>query len=124
MTNIALLGAGGKMGVRLSKNLKQSRFNVSHVEISDDGRRRLHEEVGVETVDQVTALAGADVVILAVPDRLIGKISHAIVHHLQPGTAVIVLDAAAPYAGETAGTRRCDVFLHPSMPSGIVRFHA
>nr|MEC9422064.1 semialdehyde dehydrogenase [Pseudomonadota bacterium] len=38
---IALIGAGGKMGVRLSQNLKGSRFNVAHVEVSDAGRDRL-----------------------------------------------------------------------------------
>lgn len=118
MTNIALLGAGGKMGVRLSKNLKPSRFTVSHVEISDEGRQRLREEVGVETVDQVAALANANVVILAVPDRLIGKVSHAIIDHLKPGAAIIVLDAAAPYAGEMP--ERADVTYfctHPCHPA-------
>ena len=33
MTKIALLGAGGKMGVRLATNLKGSRFDVDHVEV-------------------------------------------------------------------------------------------
>lgn len=100
MTRIALLGAGGKMGVRLSKNLKGSRFDVSHVEISDAGRTRLKEELGIETVDREMALNGTDIVVLAVPDRLIGKVAHQIIDTLRPGTALIVLDAAAPYAGE------------------------
>ena len=34
MTRIALLGAGGKMGVRLATNLKGSRFEVDHVEVA------------------------------------------------------------------------------------------
>jgi len=33
MTSIALFGAGGKMGFRLSSNLKGSRFDVRHVEV-------------------------------------------------------------------------------------------
>ena len=41
MTKIALLGAGGKMGMRLSANLKGTRFEVDHVEVSDEGRARL-----------------------------------------------------------------------------------
>src|SRR5690606_20147795 len=47
MTKIALLGAGGKMGVRLSKNLQGSRFDVAHVEVSPEGQARLLDEVGV-----------------------------------------------------------------------------
>lgn len=100
MTKVALLGAGGKMGVRLARNLKASPFEVVPVEISDEGRARLKAETGLDTVDQDTALANADVVLMAVPDRLIGKIAHTFIDKLKPGAAVIVLDAAAPYAGE------------------------
>ena len=38
MTKIALLGAGGKMGVRLATNLMGSPYEVMHVEISRGGR--------------------------------------------------------------------------------------
>ncbi|WP_417722123.1 phosphogluconate dehydrogenase C-terminal domain-containing protein [Salipiger sp.] len=100
MTKVALLGAGGKMGVRLSKNLAGSRFEVDHVEVSEEGRKRLKDEVGVDAVPADNALAEADVVLMAVPDRLIGKIAHGFIDKLKPGAAVIVLDAAAPYAGE------------------------
>lgn len=88
------------MGVRLARNLKASPFEVVPVEISDEGRARLKAETGLDTVDQDTALANADVVLMAVPDRLIGKIAHTFIDKLKPGAAVIVLDAAAPYAGE------------------------
>lgn len=100
MTKIALLGAGGKMGVRLATNLKGSRFDVDHVEVSDIGRDRLKSEVGVDAVELGAALAAADVIIMAVPDRLIGKIAHDIINDVKSGAALIVLDAAAPYAGE------------------------
>src|SRR6266508_960723 len=100
MTKIALLGAGGKMGVRLASNLMGSPWQVDHVEISDPGRARLRQELGVECVPQDKALGGADVVIMAVPDHLIGKILHSFVAQLRPGAAVIMLDAAAPHAGE------------------------
>ena len=100
MTKIALLGAGGKMGVRLATNLKASRFEVVPVEVSEEGRARLKEATGLDAVDSDTALGGADVVLMAVPDRLIGKIAHTFIDKLKPGAAVIVLDAAAPYAGE------------------------
>ena len=94
-TTIALLGAGGKMGVRLAKNLKGSRFTVRHVEVGDVGRQRLRDEAGIECMDEAAALDGAQVVILAVPDTLIGKIAHDIAPRLAPGTMVMLLDAAA-----------------------------
>ena len=46
MTTIALLGAGGKMGVRLATNLMDTRFTVSPVEPSEAGRDRLVAATG------------------------------------------------------------------------------
>jgi D-apionate oxidoisomerase len=74
MTKVALFGAGGKMGVRLSKNLARSDYQVAHVEISSEGRERLKSETGLDCVDPDQALRDADIIVLAVPDRLIGKI--------------------------------------------------
>jgi hypothetical protein len=96
---IALLGAGGKMGVRLAKNLKGSPYTVRHVEVSDIGQQRLRDEVGVECTPLDAALDGAQVVILAIPDTIIGKVSAAIAPRLPAGTMVMTLDAAAPFAG-------------------------
>lgn len=100
MTTIALIGAGGKMGARLSRNLKTSDFDVRHVEVSEQGRQRLRDELGIECVDSAEqAVAGADVVILAVPDTLIQKIAAELSPSIEAGTMVICLDAAAPFAG-------------------------
>ena len=100
MDRIALFGAGGKMGVRLARNLRDTRFKVKHVEVSPEGVERLRAETGAACVPQAEALADAEALILAVPDRLIGKVLHAISDQVRPGTRVIMLDAAAPYAGE------------------------
>ena len=117
MTKVALLGAGGKMGVRLATNLRNSRFEVDPVEISEDGRARLKSETGLDAVDQDTALANADVVLMAVPDRLIGKIAQGFIDKVRPGTAIIVLDAAAPYAGEMPDRSDVTYFCtHPCHP--------
>jgi hypothetical protein len=117
MTKVALLGAGGKMGVRLSTNLQGSRFDVDHVEVSDVGRERLKTAIGVDCVDMDIALAQADVVLMAVPDRMIGKIAHQIIEKVRPGTAFIVLDAAAPYAGEMPTRPDVTYFVtHPCHP--------
>jgi D-apionate oxidoisomerase len=117
MTKVALLGAGGKMGVRLSTNLQGSRFSVDHVEVSEAGRERLKQAVGADCVEMDTALSQADVVVMAVPDRLIGKIAHDIIGKVRPGTALIVLDAAAPYAGEMPVRPDVTYFVtHPCHP--------
>jgi len=117
MTKIALMGAGGKMGVRLATNLKGSRFEVAHVELAEAGRARLKGATGMECVELGQALSRADVVVLAVPDRAIGAVAHEIVPKLDSGTALIVLDAAAPHAGELPERADITYFVtHPCHP--------
>ena len=59
MTKVALLGAGGKMGVRLATNLKGSHFHVAHVEVSEAGRQRLKDAALIVQRAGETAVAGA-----------------------------------------------------------------
>lgn len=115
---IALFGAGGKMGVRLSKNLLRTDYVVRHVEPSAVGRERLKAETGLACVDADQAIDNADVVILAVPDTLIGRISHEIAPKLRPGTMVMLLDAAAPFAGHLPERKDLVYFVaHPCHPT-------
>ena len=114
---IALFGAGGKMGFRLTSNLLKSEYQVSHVEVGTAGQKRLKDELGVECVSADVALDGADVVILAVPDTLIGKLSHEISPKLRSGTMVMTLDAAAPFAGHLPDRKDLTYFVaHPCHP--------
>jgi hypothetical protein len=117
MTKIALFGAGGKMGMRLGANLKNSSYTVAPVEVSDAGKQRLASELAWSALTADEALKDSDIVVLAVPDTAIGKVAHGIVDKLQPGTMVIVLDAAAPYAGHLP--KRDDIIYfvtHPCHP--------
>ncbi|MGH1416456.1 MAG: phosphogluconate dehydrogenase C-terminal domain-containing protein [Pelagimonas sp.] len=117
MTTIALFGAGGKMGVRLATNLTKTDNDLLFVEVSPEGRERLKAEAGLECVTQEEALSRADVVILAVPDRLIGKVLSGFVSDLKPNTAVIMLDAAAPHAGTLPARDDITYFVaHPCHP--------
>ena len=117
MTTVALFGAGGKMGVRLSLNLAKTDFDVRHVEVSDFGKERLKKEVGVEAVTPEAAIGAADVVILAVPDTVIGKVAAGLVPQLKPGTMVVILDAAAPFAGHLPEREDITYFVtHPCHP--------
>ena len=117
MTKIALMGAGGKMGVRLATNLQKTSFDIAPVEVAEAGRARLKAATGLDCLDEGQALSRADVVLLAVPDRMIGAVAHKIVPRLDPGTAVIVLDAAAPHAGEMPERADVTYFVtHPCHP--------
>ena len=117
MTKVALFGAGGKMGVRLSTNLAKTDFDVAHVEVSSAGRDRLKSELGFDTVDADAALAGAEVVILAVPDTVIRKVAASVVPQVAPGTMIVILDAAAPFAGHLPERADITYFVtHPCHP--------
>jgi hypothetical protein len=114
---IALIGAGGKMGVRLANNLKDSDYDVAYVEVSEAGQQRLKEATGNNCVPLDAALEGADAVVLAVPDNAIGKVASGLVSDLAPGTIVVILDAAAPYAGHLPERADITYFVtHPCHP--------
>lgn len=117
MTTIALIGAGGKMGSRLTDNLRKTDYEMLYVEPSDEGRARLAGR-GVTVTTLEEAIPGADVVILAVPDNRIGVVAQQAVPQMRSGATLIVLDAAAPSAGHLPA--RADVSFvacHPCHPS-------
>ncbi len=116
MTTVTIMGAGGKMGFRIASNLQGAGYELRHVEVSEAGRRRL-ADAGLEAMAEDRALAGSDVVVLAVPDPLIGRVSNAIAPRLEPGTMLVVLDAAAPYAGDLPARDDLVYFVtHPCHP--------
>lgn len=115
---LALFGAGGKMGMRLSANLMNTpEFETLHVEVSPEGQARVKEACGVDCVDPDTALKDADIIVLAVPDTLIGKIAHGIIDKVKSGAMVFVLDGAAPFAGHLPEREDVTYFVsHPCHP--------
>ena len=116
---IALFGAGGKMGCRITDNLKDSAHQMLYVEVSPAGVERLAER-GVSVTPQNEACRVADVAILALPDSLIGRVAPGIVPHLKPGAIVMCLDPAAPYAGELPERADISYFItHPCHPPVI-----
>lgn len=114
---IAVIGAGGKMGMRVSANLEATVHQVFYVEPSQSGRERV-EAAGRPLTDAVEAAKQSDVVILAVPDVVLGKVSEELVPAMKPGSILFTLDPAAAYAGLLA--ERDDVHqvcAHPCHPS-------
>ncbi len=94
---IAVIGAGGKMGMRVSDNLMRTEHDVAYVESSQAGQDRTRQ-AGREVTDAATALSGADVVVLAVPDIALRPVTADIVPRLEQGAVVLTLDPAAAYA--------------------------
>lgn len=96
--SVAVFGAGGKMGFRVARKLADAGYDLRAVEIGEAGRARL-ADAGITAVDAATGLQGAEVVVLALPDTLIGTVAAEIAPRLAAGTMLLILDAAAPYAG-------------------------
>src|SRR5512140_2925223 len=117
MTSIALFGAAGKMGSRISRRLKENtHYTPFYVEEGETGQARLRER-GDAPADPATAARTADVLILAIPDKLIGKVSQAIVPQMKPGAMLVLLDPAAPHGGELPARADITIFVcHPCHP--------
>ena len=115
--SIAVIGAGGKMGMRVSNNLVQTDHDVRYVENSPAGQERTRE-AGRELTDGPTAVADADIIVLAVPDLALAAVTAEYVPQLKSGAICLTLDPAAAYAGLL--TTRDDVIqavAHPCHPS-------
>ena len=116
MTTIALFGAGGKAGYRLTENLMKSDYHMLYLEVSKPGIGAL-TKLGLKTTPQTEALHQADVFILAVPDRLIDKIAAEIVPQMKSGSMVICLDVCAACAGKLPQRKDISYFIvHPCHP--------
>ncbi len=118
MRKVALIGAGGKMGIRLTDNfLKMPSYDVSYFEISEKGIAGLAERK-VSVTDKKEAVAEADVVILALPDVALRTLSAEFIPLMKTGATVLTLDPAAPLDGVIF--HRDDlgyVIAHPCHPS-------
>lgn len=97
---LIVIGAGGKMGFRVSKKLLASEtYESCFCEISETGIARLKNELGIkEIVVMEKTVPEMDIVLLAIPDILIGKLSDKIIPLMKPGALVVGLDPAAAYA--------------------------
>lgn len=113
---VAILGAGGKMGARVAGKIRDSDHQLIAVEISEEGRNRLRE-AGIEATEREAWVEDVDVVVLALPDTIIGKVASDLVPRLKSGAMVLILDAAAPYAGVLPERDDVTYFIgHPCHP--------
>lgn len=118
---VAVIGAGGKMGTRTSNNLVTKfpeQFDVKLVETFPPAVEKIEKERGLKVTPVQEALDFADVVIFAVPDTLIKKLSAEYVPMLKPGTVFLILDPAAAVAKELTLRDDCTFGVaHPCHPS-------
>jgi hypothetical protein len=105
------------MGCRITDKMKDlPEYKMLYIEVSEAGKANLAQR-GVSVTPPDEALAQAEVVILAVPDALIGQICQQIVPKLKSGAMVIGLDPAAPYAGVLPKRDDISYFIvHPCHP--------
>lgn len=99
-SSVVIMGAGGKMGVRAAERLgEDQRYKVILCESNGERARALEKE-GFKISEPDAVLPMADFVLLAVPDALIGRISHEVVPRMKKDATLIMLDAAAAYVNQ------------------------
>src|SRR5699024_8027954 len=94
---MALVGAGGKMGMRIGANLARSDYHVHYCENNPDACERLMTE-GRKPVATESIVRDCDLVILAVPDVALGAITQELVPQMRSGATLLTLDPSASYA--------------------------
>jgi len=83
---VALLGAAGKMGTRISSNLaKTTTYEVLCVEATGAGEERLRAH-GFVPIPLWDAVPRADIVVMAIPDVLISSMTRTVVPQMKNGT--------------------------------------
>jgi hypothetical protein len=118
MKKVALVGAGGKMGCRITDNMKNSTdYQMYYLEVGQAGIEKLKAR-GVSVSQPEEVFPQADIVIFAVPDIYIGKVAAGIVPQMKAGSIGVCLDPAAPLAGHLPKRSDISYFIsHPAHPS-------
>lgn len=117
-TVVAVIGAGGKMGTRITNNLVKC--NKYDLKLCETSPRKIEEieAKGLQISEMNETVKSSDVVILAIPDTAIGNVSKQIVPNMKAGAVLLTLDPAAAYAG-LLHTREdiTSIVAHPCHPS-------
>ncbi|MFT4272934.1 MAG: phosphogluconate dehydrogenase C-terminal domain-containing protein [Pantoea sp.] len=117
LKTITVIGAGGKMGMRISANFQKSDYQVFYCENSAKAQEQVTAQ-GRELSDAASVVPLSDVVILAVPDIVLGKVSESVVPQMKKGAVLLTLDPAAAYANLIAQRDGIEYAVaHPCHPS-------
>jgi D-apionate oxidoisomerase len=114
---VGIIGAGGKMGCRVTDNLLKKDYELLFCENGQAGIERLKERgVSVSPIEEVASKS--DIVILAIPDVRIKEVSDYAVPLLKKDAVLVTLDPAAACAEELALREDCTfVVTHPCHPA-------
>jgi pyrroline-5-carboxylate reductase len=100
-TRIAFIGAGN-MAASLIGGLRAQGVPASHIRASDPGaeqRAKIAAEHGIEVFeDNASAIAGADVVVLAVKPQVMKQVCEPLAALLEPGQLIVSIAAGIPCA--------------------------
>ncbi len=117
MKKVTLVGAGGKMGLRLTHNLRNSSYEMNYIEVNPPAIEKLREK-GVTVSESDDSIPFSDIVILAVPDISLQKVSARMIPRMKSGSMVVTLDPAAALAGKLFDRPDISYFItHPTHPS-------
>ncbi|KGT92413.1 oxidoreductase [Erwinia typographi] len=117
LKTITVVGAGGKMGMRISANLQKSDYQVFYCESAPQAQAQVTAQ-GRELSSAESVVPISDVVILAVPDIVLGKVSEIVVPQMKTGAILLTLDPAAAYANLIAIREGIEYAVaHPCHPS-------
>lgn len=117
MKTVTLIGAGGKMGMRLAHNLRKSPYSMRYLEVSSAGISRL-TEAGLNVSSPESSICDADAVIFAVPDVALAQVTAQYIPQMKEGAMAVMLDPAAPLAGKIFLRSDVSYFIaHPAHPS-------
>lgn len=113
---IALVGAGGKMGRRISPNLRKFGYDFVACEKDAAGMEALKKE-GLTVLPTEETVALCDMIVCALPDAALPGLSKRLVPLMKSNATFITLDPAAARAGQLAARPDCTfVVTHPCHP--------
>lgn len=113
---VSIIGAGGKMGGRITDNLRKLPYQLYLCETAEAAARRVLDK-GLAVTAAATAVPASDLVIFAVPDARMAGITREIVPLMKAGAIAILLDPAAAYNGEVHLRPDCAfIVTHPCHP--------
>jgi pyrroline-5-carboxylate reductase len=116
-TIVTVIGAGGKMGCRVTDNLIKTDCKLFLCENGEAGINRIRDK-GLNISDISEVVPKSHIVIMAVPDSLLGRISESLVPLMNKNATMIILDPAAAYAKELSLRDDCTfIVVHPCHPA-------
>ncbi|WP_078392881.1 phosphogluconate dehydrogenase C-terminal domain-containing protein [Shouchella patagoniensis] len=115
---ITLIGAGGKMGTRITANLIKNGGFITHFCESSANKKEELATKGIQVREVSEVVPDSDFIILATPDTVLGPVSAQVVPMMKPDAVLITLDPAAAYANLLADRDEItSVVAHPCHPS-------